>query len=115
MITAGLRISMEALFSNAAKLPKVELTAPEQAIGRTTVSAIQSGLVYGYASMVDGMIGRIAEEIGVDPDALFVVATGGHAETVCYNCRYVDKVDGMLTLEGLKLIAKRNKGGRRHA
>ena len=49
------------------------------------------------------------------PEELFVVATGGHAETVCGNCRYVDKVDGMLTLEGLKLIAERNKGGRRHA
>ena len=114
-ITSGLRISMEALFSKAAKLPKVELSAPDTVIGRTTVQAMQSGLVYGYADMVDGMIARIAREMGKTPEEVFVVATGGHSQTICNNCRYVDKIDPMLTLEGMRLIAERNKGGVRHA
>ena len=114
-ITSGLRISMEALFAKAAKLPKVELSAPEHVIGRTTVSAMQSGLVYGYADMVDGMIVRIAREMGTTPEEVFVVATGGHSQTICDNCRYVDTVDSMLTLEGMRLIAERNKGGARRA
>ena len=114
-ITAGVRISMESLFSHAAKLPKVEFSAPEQAIGRTTVTALQSGMIYGYAAMVDGLIGRLAKEIGRTPEDVFVVATGGLAQTVCDHCLYVNKIDPMLTLEGLRLIAERNKGGRHHA
>ncbi|MDO4280015.1 MAG: type III pantothenate kinase [Peptococcaceae bacterium] len=114
-ITAGIGISMEALFSHAAKLPKVELIAPTAAIGRTTTSAMQSGLLFGYADMVDGMITRLARELEKSPDEVFVVATGGLAGVVCANCQHVDKVDPMLTLEGLRLIAERNKGGLRHA
>ena len=114
-ICAGIGICMEALFSHAAKLPKVELSAPAQVIGRTTTDAMQSGLVFGYADLVDGMIARIAREMGSDPESVFVVATGGHSETICTNCRYVNTIDPMLTLEGLRLIALRNKGGMRRA
>ena len=113
-ITAGIGISMEALFSRAAKLPKVELLAPNQVVGRTTEDAMRAGLVYGYADLVDGMIARVAREMGSTPEDIFVVATGGHAETICTHCRYVNTIDQMLTLEGLRLIAGRNKGGRRH-
>lgn len=74
-ITAGIGISMESLFSHAAKLPKVELVAPDQVIGRTTVDAMSSGLVFGYADLVDGMIARIAREMGSTPEDIFVVAT----------------------------------------
>lgn len=76
---------------------------------------MSSGLVFGYADLVDGMIARIAREMGSTPEEIFVVATGGHSETICVNCRYVNTIDPMLTLEGLRLIALRNKGGRRHA
>ena len=114
-INAGIGVSMEALFSHAAKLPKVELVAPDHVIGRTTVDAMQAGLVLGYADLVDGMIARIAREMGSTPEEVFVVATGGHSETICANCHYVNTIDTMLTLEGLRLIAQRNKGGRRHA
>ena len=89
--------------------------ATDQVIGRTTVDAMSSGLVFGYADLVDGMIARIAREMGSTPEEIFVVATGGHSETICVNCRYVNTIDPMLTLEGLRLIALRNKGGRRHA
>lgn len=93
----------------------MEFSAPEQAIGRTTVTAMQSGMIYGYAAMVDGLIARLAKEINQTPEDIFVVATGGLAPTVCQHCAYVNKVDQMLTLEGLRLIAERNKGGRHHA
>lgn len=114
-ITAGIGISMEALFNHAAKLPKVELEAPGQVIGRTTTDAMRAGLVFGYADLVDGMIARIAREMGSTPEDIFVVATGGNSETICKNCRYVNVVDPMLTLEGLRLIAQKNNGGARHA
>lgn len=115
-ITAGLGISMEALFAHAAKLPKVDLTAPKSCIGRNTVNAMQSGLVYGYADMVDGMIARTAREMGYAPEAITVIATGGRSEIISPLCKYVNKVDPMLTLEGLRLLAERNsRGGVRHA
>ena len=115
-ITAGLGIAMEALFSHAARLPKVELVPPKNYIGRNTVSAMQSGLVYGYADLVDGMIRRIAGEMGYDPEEITVIATGGRSEIISPLCRYVDKVDPLLTLEGLRILAERNvRGGQRHA
>lgn len=110
-ITAGIGISMEALFSHAAKLPKVDLVAPEKAIGRTTVAAMQSGLVYGYAALVDGMVARTAKDMGMSPNEICVVATGGRSNIICPYCQYVDHVDLTLTLEGLRLLAERNKGG----
>lgn len=108
-ITAGIGISMEALFEHAAKLPKVDLSAPPQAIGKTTVSAMQSGLVYGYAGLIDAMIERIAKEMGYEPYDMKVVATGGRSDLICPYTKYVKTIDMGLTLEGLRLIAERNE------
>lgn len=113
-ITAGIGISMEALFSRAAKLPKVELIAPEKAIGRTTTQAMQSGLVYGYAGLVDVMILRTAQELQLEPSQVKVVATGGRSSIICPHCQYVDVIDDKLTLKGLYLLSERNKGEASH-
>lgn len=110
-ITAGIGISMGALFSNAAKLPKVDLKAPQSVIGRSTVQAMQSGLVYGYAGLIDAMIERICGEMGWQPGKVQVVATGGRSDIICPHCKYVHHVDMMLTLEGLRLLAERNEDG----
>lgn len=108
-ITAGIGISMEALFEKTAKLPKVSLQAPKKAIGRTTTTAMQSGLVYGYAGMVDKMVARLAEEISENPKTMKVVATGGRAEEICLHSDFVKVVDPFLTLSGLQLIAQKNR------
>ncbi len=107
-LAPGPMIAAEALFERAAKLPRVDLVAPERAVGRTTVDALRSGLVFGYAEMVDGMVGRIErearEEIG--PDATVrVIATGGFAEVVMPHARRIDAVDPLLTLTGLRIVA----------
>lgn len=108
-ITAGIGISMEALFEHAAKLPKVDLVAPPRAIGKSTVGAMQSGLVYGYAGLIDAMIERIAKEMGKEPYEVSIVATGGRSDLICPYTRHVKTVDMGLTLEGLRLIAERNE------
>lgn len=108
-ITAGIGISMEALFEKTAKLPKVSLQAPKKAIGRMTTTAMQSGLVYGYAGMIDKMVERLAEEIGENPKTMKVVATGGRAEEICLHSDFVKVVDPFLTLSGLQLIAQKNR------
>jgi type III pantothenate kinase len=107
-LAPGPMIAAEALFERAAKLPRVELTAPERTVGRTTVDALRSGLVFGYAEMVDGMVARIErearEEIGPDGRVL-VIATGGFAEVVGPHARRIEVVDPLLTLTGLRLVA----------
>lgn len=103
-IAPGLHISAGALFEHTALLPLVELVAPKSAIGKNTVESVQSGLVFGYAAMVDGMVERIAKDLG-DPT---VVATGGIAPTIISECATVDKHDPWLTLEGLRLIFQKN-------
>ncbi len=103
-IAPGLHISADALFEHTALLPLVELVAPKSAIGKNTVESVQSGLVFGYAAMVDGMVERIAKDLGQPT----VVATGGLASTVIGECRTVDKHDAWLTLEGLRLIFEKN-------
>ena len=99
---------MQALFANTAKLPKVELTAPKSYIGRNTTNAIQSGLIYGYCDLVDGMVKRFCEEMGYDLARVNVVATGGLAEVVCKESKTVKVIDQYLTLDGLKILAKLN-------
>jgi type III pantothenate kinase len=104
-IGPGLEISMEALAARAARLPRIELTRPDQAIGRNTRDALQSGFVFGFAGLVDRIAGRMLEELG---EPAKVIATGGMATAIAPLCEAVDEVDSYLTLKGLRLIHERN-------
>lgn len=104
-LAPGPGVASEALFARAAKLPRVELVAPEHAIGRNTVSALQSGLVFGYAALVDGMVERLAAEIPAEHGRPLVIATGGFADVVRSHARRVDVTDPLLTLRGLRILA----------
>jgi type III pantothenate kinase len=106
VLAPGIEISMDALFARAARLPKVPFAAPERVISQTTVSALQSGLVYGFAGQVDAIVDRIREELGA-PGAP-VVATGGLAELIAPHSRTISIVDPELTLQGLRLVWDRN-------
>jgi type III pantothenate kinase len=105
VIGPGVEISMEALTARAAKLPRIDLTAPEGPIGKHTTAAIQSGFAYGFAGLVDGLNRRIGEAL--DEKAAFI-ATGGLAHTIAPHCETIDEVDELLTLTGLQLIHERN-------
>lgn len=108
-IAPGIGISLNALVEKTAQLPKVEMTVPDKVIGKTTVSAIQSGLLYGYCGLVDGMVHRIAAELGYAEQDIIVVATGGLAEVIHAHSETIHQVDQMLTLKGLLTIYKRNE------
>ncbi|HEV7644939.1 MAG TPA: type III pantothenate kinase [Pyrinomonadaceae bacterium] len=101
VITPGITISSDALFQRAAKLPRVAIEKPEQVIGSSTVGSIQSGLYYGYAGLVDGILRRMLDELGPETK---VVATGGLAPLISKASELIDTVDDTLTLEGLRLI-----------
>ena len=107
VLAPGIEVSMEALFKRAARLVKVDYAAPEKAIGKTTESALRSGLVYGFAGQVDGIVGQIRAELG-DERAL-VVATGGLAELITPHSKTVGKIDPFLTLEGLRIVWELNE------
>lgn len=103
-IAPGIDVAATALFSSTAQIRRVELVAPAGAIGRNTVMAVQSGIIFGTAGLVDGLIRRVMDELG---DAR-VVATGGLAPVVMEHCELIEIVEPMLTLEGLRLIFERN-------
>jgi type III pantothenate kinase len=106
VIAPGLGISAEALFSRAARLARVEVREPARVIGRTTQESIQSGLFHGYVALVEGLVRRVREELGV---AAPVVATGGIAPVFRESLSFLDAVDPGLTLEGLRLIWEKNR------
>lgn len=108
-ITPGIKISADALFSRTSKLPKVEIIRPEKVIGKTTVNSIQSGLYYGYVGLIDNLVEKIVEELGIGLDEIKVIATGGFSKLITEESKYVEKMDNMLTIEGLKIIYDRNK------
>ncbi|MEX2195581.1 MAG: type III pantothenate kinase [Thermoleophilaceae bacterium] len=105
VIAPGVDISLDALSQRAARLFKVELTTPRTVLGRSTQAALQSGIVYGFASQVDGIVGRLREEIGEEATA---IATGGHASVIAPHCDQIDETDDLLTLTGLRLIWERH-------
>ncbi|MDR2017337.1 MAG: type III pantothenate kinase [Syntrophobacterales bacterium] len=105
-IAPGIMISLGALFESASKLPRVELIKPKSLIGRNTVHAMQSGIIYGYVGLVDGIVNKMKEEVRTNP---YVIATGGLSSFIFKESQTVDEVDEMLTLRGLKILYQKNK------
>lgn len=105
-IAPGLGISVEALFEKTALLPRIELVKPERVIGENTVKSMQSGIIYGFAELVDGLVERMKREFS--PRAK-VIATGGWAELIASESKTIDEVVPFLTLKGLKIIYERNR------
>lgn len=106
VICPGIHISMEALFDRASKLHRVEIARPKSVIGKTTTGALQSGLLYGYAGMVDSMVERIRGELQAPAK---VIATGGLARRIANESQVIDEVVPFLTLEGLKILFEKNR------
>lgn len=107
-IAPGIEISVEALGARGAQLRKVELARPRSVIGRNTVEALQSGILFGFAGQVDGIVHRMAAELTDEPDTVTVIATGGLAPLVLEEAETIDAHDPWLTLRGLKLVFDRN-------
>jgi type III pantothenate kinase len=105
-ISPGLGIASEALFRRAAKLYRVELDRPKSAIGRNTITAIQSGILFGYVGLIEGIVARMKTELGGDTK---VIGTGGYSAIIARETDAIDKVDPDLTLEGLRLIYELNR------
>ena len=105
VIVPGIQISADALFERCAKLPRVEITRPPRVIGRDTISHMRSGLTYGYADLVDGLIRRIELEMEASP---MVIATGGLAPLIADISERIEKVDQELTLNGLRVVFQKN-------
>jgi len=106
VIAPGVQVSAEALYRHAAKLPRVELVRPGKVVGRNTVASMQSGLVYGYAGMVDAVVERIRAEVDFEARC---IATGGLAPLIAAESRTIEAADELLTLRGLKILFDRNK------
>jgi type III pantothenate kinase len=108
-IAPGLGLSAEALFSRAARLYRVDIKRPAKVIGTNTIAHLQSGLYFGYIGLVDGIIERIIAELGERPH---IVGTGGLAHMIAEDSRYINEIDDMLTLDGLRILFERNRAAR---
>jgi type III pantothenate kinase len=107
VLAPGIEVSMEALAARAARLFRIDFSAPETVIAKNTASSLQSGLVYGFAGQVDGIVERVRGELGVEAQT---VATGGLADLIVPHARTLERIDPFLTLEGVRLIWERNRG-----
>ena len=105
-IAPGIGIAAQALFQRTAKLPRVDLVRPPAAIGRNTVHAIQSGLLFGYVGLVEGMVARFREELG---NEMKVIGTGGQADLIAHETRVIEILAPWLTLDGLRMIYEMNQ------
>jgi type III pantothenate kinase len=110
VIAPGIGISAQALFEHTARLPLVDVRPPSKLIGANTVASIQSGLFFGYLGLVDGILERLMNELGPETQ---VVATGGQANLIGKNSKYIQTVDDLLTLDGLRLIWERNSAAQK--
>ena len=113
VIAPGLRLSADALAGRAAQLRSVPLEAPPSMIGRNTIHAVQAGLILAYASMIDGVVGRLREELPAAERPLRIIATGGNIHLVAEHTRVIDHVDPCLTLTGLRIVHERMSGEHR--
>lgn len=112
-IAPGLGLSADALFNRAARLSRVDIKRPAKVIGTNTVGHLQSGLYFGYIGLVDGIIERILAELGADPSKPpRIIASGGLARLIAPDSRYIQEIDDMLTLDGLRILFERNRAGR---
>lgn len=105
-IAPGISIAAEALYSRTAALPRVELICPKKAIGNDTIAAMQSGIIFGYTGLIDGIVTRIQEELG---EKATVVATGGYSGIIAKEAKTIDRVNPNLTLIGIKVIYDANR------
>ncbi|HAH88177.1 MAG TPA: pantothenate kinase, partial [Armatimonadetes bacterium] len=105
-IAPGIGISLEALFRSASRLPRIDLVRPPSAIGTTTESSMQAGIIYGFAGQVDEVVAKFREEMGAHAK---VIATGGLAELIASESKTIEIVNPLLTLEGLRLMYERQK------
>jgi len=105
-IAPGMEVSAESLFVRASRLPRVDMVAPEHAIGKNTVSAMQSGIIFGCVGLIEGMVARISNDLGQKPH---VIATGGYADLIAAQTSVIESVNPDLTLIGLQLIYELNK------
>lgn len=108
LIMPGISISAEALFTRTSKLPKVEIVKPDKVIGKTTVTSMQNGLYFGFSSMIDGIIDHISREMGMSPNEMKIIATGGFSGLLLGDSRHEVTIDRDLTLDGLRFIYEMN-------
>ena len=108
-IAPGMGISSEALFERTSKLPRVSSEIPESAIGKTTINAIKSGVIYGFVGLVDNITEEIIKELGINTNDCSIIATGGYSNMISEKSKYIQKVDKDITLEGMRIIYDRTQ------